>query len=188
MKSIRELVDMARAKPGALNYASVGVGSGAHLAMEMFLHTARIKLNHVPFKGSPPGHLALLAGEIPLMVDGLPAALPQIKGGKIRGLAVTSVQRQVFLPDVPTIAESGYPGFDAIAWAGLVAPAKAPAAVLDKLNSEIGRILKTPEARDLLAANAFNVVGGTRAQFGAVIKSEIAKWTKIIREANIQVE
>ena len=188
MKSVRELVDMAKAKPGGINYASVGVGSGAHLAMEMFLYTARIKLNHVPFKGSPPAHMALLAGEIPLMVDGLPAALPQIKAGKLRGLAVTSVQRQVFLPEVPTIAESGYPGFDAIAWAGLVAPAKTPAPVLEKLNRELDRILKTSEARDVLAPNAFNVMGGTREQFGTFMRAEISKWTKIIKAANVQVE
>ena len=188
VKSIKELVASARAKPGGLNYASVGVGSGAHLVMEMFLHTAKIKLNHVPFKGSPPAHLALLAGEIPLMVDGLPAALPQIKAGKIRGLAVTSAQRQVFLPDVPTIAESGYPGFDAVAWTGLIAPARTPAPILDKLNAEINRVLKTSEARELLAANAFNVVGGSREQARAFLKAEIAKWTKIIREGNIKVE
>ena len=188
VKSIKELVAAARAKPGALNYASVGVGSGSHLAMEMFLYTAKIKLNHVPFKGSPPAHIALLAGEIPLMVDGLPASLPQIKAGKIRGLAVTSLQRQVFLPDVPTVAESGYPGFDAIAWTGLIAPAKTPVHVLDRVNADINRILKTPEARDLLLSNAFNVVGGTREQARAFLKSEISKWTKIIKDANIQAE
>ncbi len=188
VRTIRDLVETAKAKPGELNYASVGIGSGAHLAMEMFLYTAKIKLNHVPFKGSPPAYIALIAGEIPLMVDGLPAALPQIKAGKLRGLAVTTAQRQVFLPDVPTIAESGYPGFDYVAWTGLIAPAKVPAPILDKLNSEMNRILKTPEAKELLAANAFNVIGGTREEYGAFIQAEIVKFTKIIKEANIRIE
>jgi tripartite-type tricarboxylate transporter receptor subunit TctC len=188
VRSVKDLVEAAKAKPGAMNYASVGVGSGAHLAMEMFLHAAKVKLNHVPFKGSPPAYLALLAGEIPLMVDGLPAALPQIKAGKLRGLAVTSLHRQAFLPDVQTVAESGYPGFDVIAWTGLVAPAKTPAPILDKLNSEVNRIIKTPEARELLASNAFNVVGGTREEYAAFIKSEIAKFGRVIKEANIRLE
>ena len=188
VRTIKELVEMAKAKPGALNYASVGVGSGAHLVMEMFTSAAKIKLNHIPFKGSPPAYIALFGGEIPLMMDGLPAALPQIKTGKLRGLAVSSIQRQVFLPDVPTIAESGYPGFDALAWTGLVAPAKAPAPILDKINGEVNRILKTAEAKELLASNAFNVIGGTREQYGKFIQAEIVKWTKIIKEANIKVE
>ena len=122
------------------------------------------------------------------MVDGLPAALPQIKSGKLRGLAVTTVQRQVFVPDIPTVAESGYPGFDAAAWTGLIAPAKTPAPILDKLNSELNRILKTPEARELFAANAFNVVGGTREEYRAFIRAETLKWARIIKDANIQAE
>jgi len=187
-RSIKDVIEGARSNSAGFNYASVGVGSGAHLAMEMFLHVANIKLNHVPFKGSPPAYLALIAGEIPLMVDGLPAALPQIKAGKLRGLAVTSLQRQVFLPDVPTVAESGFPGFDVIAWTGVIAPAKTPAPILDKLNGEFNKIIRTPEARELLAANAFNVVGGTREEYGAFVKSEIAKFTKVIRDANIRIE
>jgi len=187
-RTVTDVISMAKAKPSELNYASVGPGTVTHLTMEMLESAARIKLNHVPFKGSPPAYIAMFSGEIQVMFDGMPAAIPQIKAGKLRAIAVSTLQRQVFLPDVPAVAESGLPGFEAVGWTGLIAPARTPAPILDKLNHEVNRILNTEDAKQLLAANAFNIAGGTRQQYAAFIKSEIVKWTKIIKDAGIRVE
>jgi len=187
-KTVSDLISMAKAKPNELNYASVGLGTVTHLTMEMLESAAGIRLNHVPFKGSPPAYIAMLSGEIQVMFDGMPAAIPQIKAGKLRAIAVSTLQRQVFLPDVPSVAESGLSGFEAVGWTGLIAPAKTPAPILDKINREVNRILKTDDAKQLLAANAFNVAGGTRQQYADFIKSEIIKWSRIIKDARIRVE
>jgi len=180
-KTVKDLVAAAKAKPGALNYASLGSGSTSHLTMEMFKSAAGIKMNHVPYKGSPAAHADLMGGQVPVMFDAIPAVLPHIKSGKLKGLGIGTLVRSPFLPDVPTIAESGYPGFEAVGWIGIVAPAKTPPAILDKLNSEIVNMLKDPQVKQRLDTLAFTPAGGTRAEFAAFIKSEIAKWGKAVQ-------
>ena len=187
-KSVKDLVAAAKARPGELNFASLGSGSTSHLTMEMFMSAAGIKLNHIPFKGSPAAHAELLGGQVPLMFDAIPAALPQIKAGKLRGLGIASKTRSPFLPELPTIAESGYPGFEAVGWIGIVAPAKTPDAILGKLNQEILRILQAPDVKERLAALAFTPVGDTRKEFAAFIKSEIAMWGKAIRDSGAKAD
>ena len=187
-KSVKELVAAAKVKPGSINYASLGSGSTSHLTMEMFMSAAGIKLNHVPYKGSPAAHLDVIAGQVPVMFDAIPAVLPQIKAGKLRGLGIGTSARSPFLPDLPTIAEQGYPGFEAVGWIGIVAPAKTPAAILDKLNAEIVRALKAPDVKQRLDALAATPAGGTRAEFAAFIKSEIAKWGKAVKESGAKAD
>lgn len=187
-KTVTEVVDMAKRKPGAMNYASVGPGTATHLTMEMLQSFAKIKLNHIPFKGSPAAHIELMGGQVHVMFDGLPAALPHIRSGKLRGIAVSTAQRQQFAPDLPTVAEAGYPGFDATGWAGIVAPAKTPAPILDKLNREIVRIINMPETKERLSGMGFNPVGDTRAQYAEFIKAEIAKWSRVVKEAGVKVD
>jgi tripartite-type tricarboxylate transporter receptor subunit TctC len=187
-KSVKELVAVAKAKPGQINFASLGSGSTSHLTMEMFKSAAGIALNHVPYKGSPQAHAELLGGNIPLMFDAIPAVLPHVKAGRLRGLGIATLARSQFLPELPTIAESGYPGFEAVGWIGIVAPAKTPDAVLDKLNREIVRILQAPDVKERLAQLAFTPVGNTRKDYAAFIKAEIAKWGKAVHDSGAKAD
>jgi tripartite-type tricarboxylate transporter receptor subunit TctC len=187
-KTVKELVAAAKAKAGGLNYASLGGGSTSHLTMEMFKSAAGIQLAHVPYKGSPAAHADVMTGQVPIMFDAIPAVLPHVKSGKLRGLGIGTLKRSPFLPELPTIAESGYPGFEAVGWIGIVAPAKTPEAVLDKLNAEIVRMLQQPDVKQRLDALAFTPVGGTRTEFAAFIKSEIAKWGKAVKESGAKAD
>jgi tripartite-type tricarboxylate transporter receptor subunit TctC len=187
-KSAKELVATAKAKPGALNYASLGSGSTSHLTMEMFMSAAGIKMTHVPYKGSPPAHTDLMGGLVPVMFDAIPAVLPHLKSGKLRGLGIATLKRSPFAPDLPTIAEQGYPGFEAVGWIGIAAPAKTPEPVLDRLNGAIVKMLKEPDVLERLNTLAFSPVGDSRAQFAAFIKSEIAKWGKAVKESGAKAE
>jgi tripartite-type tricarboxylate transporter receptor subunit TctC len=187
-KTVKEFVAAAKDKPGQINYASLGAGSTSHLTMEMFRSTADIKLNHVPFKGSADAHTQLIGGQIPAMFDAIPATLPHIKSGKLRGLGIATLKRSQFLPDLPTIAESGYAGFEAVGWIGIAAPAKTPAEILDKLNAEMVKIINQPDVQERLAALAFTPVGDTRAQFAAYMEAEIAKWGKAVKESGAKAD
>jgi tripartite-type tricarboxylate transporter receptor subunit TctC len=187
-KTVKEFVAAAKDKPGQINYASLGSGSTSHLTMEIFRATAGIKLNHVPFKGSADAHTQLIGGQIPVMFDAIPAVLPHVKSGKLRGLGIATLKRSPYAPDLPTIAESGYPGFEAVGWIGIAAPAKTPPAILDKLNAEMVKILGQPDVKDRLATLAFTPVGDTRTQFAAYIKSEIAKWGKAVKESGAKAD
>lgn len=187
-KSAKDLVAAARAKPGALNYGSLGSGSTSHLTMEMFRSAAAIQLNHIPYKGSPAAHADLMGGQVPFMFDAIPAVLPHVKSGKLKGLGIATLVRSPFLPDLPTIAESGFPGFEAVGWIGIVAPARTPDAILDKLNAEIVRMLKHPDVRERLNTLAFTPVGNSRADYAAFIKSEIAKWGKAVKDSGAKAD
>ena len=187
-KTVKEFVAAAKDKPGQINYASLGSGSTSHLTMEMFRAAAGIKLNHVPFKGSADAHTQLIGGQIPVMSDAIPAVRPHIQSGKLRGLGIATLKRSPFLPDLPTIAESGFPNFEAVGWIGIAAPAKTPATVLDKLNAEMKRILAEPDVRERLQTLAFTPVGDNRDQFAAYIKSEIEKWGKAVRESGAKAD
>jgi tripartite-type tricarboxylate transporter receptor subunit TctC len=187
-RSVKELAALAKEQPGQVNYASLGSGSTSHLTMEMFRSAAGIRLNHIPYKGSPAAHAELFSGQIPVMFDAIPAVLPHVKSGRLRGLGIATLKRSPYLPEVPTIAESGYPGFEAVGWIGIAAPARTPAPVLDRLNAEIVRIINTPEMKERLATLAFTPVGDTREQFARFIKAEIAKWGKAVRESGAKAE
>jgi tripartite-type tricarboxylate transporter receptor subunit TctC len=187
-KSVKEFVAAAKDKPGQINYASLGNGSTSHLTMEMFRYAADIRINHVPFKGSAEAHTQLIGGQIPVMFDAIPATLPHIKSGRLRGLGIATLKRSQFLPDLPTIAESGYAGFEAVGWIGIAAPAKTPAAILDKLNAEMVKIINEPDVKERLATLAFTPVGDSRAQFAAFIKSEIAKWGKAVKDSGAKAD
>ncbi|MDB5863662.1 MAG: hypothetical protein JWO70_1468 [Betaproteobacteria bacterium] len=187
-RSVKDLVAAAKAKPGAITFASLGSGSTSHLTAEMFRSAAGIRLNHIPYKGSPAAHGDVMTGQVAIMFDAIPATLPHIKSGRLRGLGIGTQTRSPLLPELPTIAEAGYPGFEAVGWIGLVAPAKTPTAILDKLNAEIVRMQKEPDVKERLNALAFTPVAGTRAEFAAFMKSEIAKWGQAVRESGAKAE
>ena len=187
-KTVKEFVAAARDKPGQLGYASLGIGSTSHLTMEMFRAAADIRLNHVPFKGSVEAVTQVIGGQVPAIFDAIPSTLPHIKSGRLRALGITTLNRSQLLPDLPTIAESGYPGFEAVGWIGLAAPAKTPAPILDKLNAEVIKFVNQPEGKERLAALAFIPLGNTREQSAAFIKSEIVKWGKAVKDSGARVE
>ncbi len=186
-KNLAELMALAKKEPGKLNYASLGNGTAAHLGMEMLKSEAGVDITHVPYKGSAPAVSDLLAGQVQMMVDGLPSALPHIKAGKLRAIALTSLHRAPSLPDLPTIAET-YPGFYADAWSGLFAPKGTPQPVVDKLSAEVQRILKLPDVREKLAALGAEPVGSTQAEFTAHVKREIDKWAKVVKTSGAKVD
>ncbi len=184
IKSVADLLALARTKP--VNYASAGDGSPEHTAAELFKGLAKIDMTHVPYKGGAPSALALISGEIQVGFNTAPVAVPHIKSGKMRALAVTSARRNPALPDVPSVAEAGVPGYDMILWYGAVMPARTPAAAVSRLNGEINKALKLQDVQQRLAALGADPVGGSAAEFGAYIKSEIIKYTKVVREAKMQ--
>jgi len=187
-QTLKDFVAAAKARPGAIDYGSLGNGSTSHLTMEAFQAVAGIKLNHVPFKGAAEAQAQIIGGNIAAMSDTIPGLLAHLKSGRLRALGVASAQRSPFAPDVPSVAEQGYPGFESVGWIGLAAPAKTPAAILDRLNAEITKMLASPEVKERLAALAFMPVGGSREQFGAFMKAEIAKWSKLAKETGAKAD
>ena len=186
VRNVKELIAYAKSKPGQLNYASSGTGGSQHLAGELLKSMAGIDITHVPYKGSPPALVDVIAGRVPLMSSTMPPALPQIKSGKVRAIAVTSAKRSPALPDVPTVAESGLPGYEAIAWQGLVAPAGTPKPVISRLNAEFVNALKQPEIVAKLNEQGFETVASTPEWFAQYTRTEIAKWSKVIKGAGIK--
>jgi len=187
-KDVREFIAYAKANPGKLNYGSPGNGSTAHLSMELFKSMTGIQMGHIPYKGSAGVLADLIGGQIVATMDNMPPYLPQVKAGKIRALAVSPAKRSAAAPDIPTVAESGVPGYDSGAWFGLVAPAHTPKDVVNKLSRETARILQLADVRARLTDLGAEPVGGTPEQFAAHIKSEIAKWAKVIKEANVELQ
>jgi tripartite-type tricarboxylate transporter receptor subunit TctC len=187
-KSVQELVAYAKANPGKLNYASVGNGSSSHLTMELLRTTAGIDVVHVPFNGSPPAVTATVQGETQMMFAVMQPLQAHIQAGKLRALAVTTAKRFPLLPDLPTIAESGFPAFEALAWNGVLVPAGTPQPVVQRLNTEINAILKDPAVKSTLNAQGFELVGGTPQDFGSLIKSESDKWAPVIRKTGAKID
>jgi tripartite-type tricarboxylate transporter receptor subunit TctC len=185
---LRQLVDYAKRNPDKLSYGSVGAGSASHLTMELLKSQAGIALVHVPYRGFPPLVQDLLAGNIQASFAIVPAVLPQIKAGKLKGLAVTSAARSALAPEIPTVAEQGLPSFDATAWIGLLAPGALPPEIAARLSEETQRAMRAPEVRELLGRQGFDVVGGTPGQFAAFIKSETEKWTRIVKATGARAE
>ena len=187
VKSVRELIALAKARPGQLNYSSAGSGTSPHLSMELFRLMAGITLTHVPYKGTGPATVDLVAGQVQLSMPNVLTALPQIKGGKLRGLGVTSAKRATGLPDIPAIAET-VPGYEAIQWYGLLAPAGTPREIVNKVQAETARILVLPEVKARLAADGADAVGNRPEEFAAYIRTEIAKWGKVVKAGGIKLE
>jgi tripartite-type tricarboxylate transporter receptor subunit TctC len=186
--SVQELIAYAKANPGQLHYASGGNGSAQHVPMEMFKQIAGIDLVHVPYKGLGPAFNDVLAGQIPIMFAGLSNTPPHIRAGRIRALAIGSAKRSAAMPDVPTMQEAGVPGFDYSAWAGLLAPAGTPPAIVQKLNADWAKVVAMPEVRDKLVALGFELTPTSPAEFGEMIRREMAKVAKVVKDANIRVD
>src|SRR3982751_201730 len=178
-KTLKDLVDDAKKHPGEIAYGSLGTGSTSHLTMEAFQKEAGIKLNHIPFKGGAEAQTQIIGGAFPVMSDTITGVRTQVMGGKLRPLGVAILQRSPYIPDVPTIAEQGFKGFESVGWIGLCAPAKTPAAILDRLNAELRKMLQDPAVKERLDQLAFTPVGDSRSEFASWVKNEIAKWSKV---------
>ena len=187
-KTVQELIALAKARPGALNYASSGNGSTVQLASEMFKTMAGVNLRHVPFNGSAPAVVQTVAGETQVMFPAMPAALQQARSGRLRALAVTSSKRVAAAPELPTVAESGVPGFDIGIWNGLVAPTGTPRPVLDRLYAELTQILAAAEVRQSFANIGAEVMSSSPAGFAALIKEELAKYAKVVKDADVRID
>ena len=187
-KTVRELVEQARAHPGQLGYASLGVGSTNQLTTVRFASTVGIDLIHVPFKGSAEAATQVIGGTVPMMFDALPAVLTPVRAGKLRALALSSAKRSPLVPDVPTLAEAGYPGIEALGWIGMAAPAGTPTAIIDRLNHEIAAILHDPEVRPRLEEMGFTPLGDSPQASRKFIEDEIVKWGKAVRDSGAKVE
>jgi tripartite-type tricarboxylate transporter receptor subunit TctC len=187
-KTFVEFIALARAKPGTLNYASTGIGSASHLAGEMLKQRANVDIVHIPYKGGGPAMIDLLAGRITGYYSTPSTAGPHIDTGKLRALAVTSLTRSPALPNVPTIAESGFPGFEATNWYAFVAPGKTPKGILDRWNTELLKVLNSPDVREQLNKHGLTPMPGTREELAATIKRESAMWEKVIKDGKITAE
>ncbi|HEX9193308.1 MAG TPA: tripartite tricarboxylate transporter substrate binding protein [Burkholderiales bacterium] len=188
VKSVAELIAYAKQRPGQLNFASAGIGTSPQMSVELLKSMAGIDMVHIPYKGTSPGVVDLLAGQVTVMTPNVLTALPHIKAGKLRALAVTSAKRSEALPDTPTIAEAGLPGYDSTQWYGVLAPAGTPHEIVTRLHAEIVRALRLPDLRERLAADGAEAVGSTPEEFAAFIQSEIEKWTAVAKSAGIRPE
>ncbi|HSV81839.1 MAG TPA: tripartite tricarboxylate transporter substrate binding protein [Ramlibacter sp.] len=186
--NVKELIELAKSKPGTLNYASGGVGSPSHLAMEVLRSTAGISITHVPFKGGNELLTALVGGQVQMTPTGMLIGLPLVKSGRVKPLAVTGSKRVAIAPEVPTVAESGVPGYAVTGWWGLLAPAGTPPAIVARLNRELVKVLNTPDVRDKLRTDGIEGGGGTPEEFDAFIKRELVKWGKAVKESGAKVE
>lgn len=188
VSNVQEFIAYAKNHPGKLNYGSTGSGSSNHLSMELFMKMTGTKLAHIPYKGSAPAVTALLGGEIDALFDNVPNVLPQIKAGKMKVIGVSGLERSFLLPDVPTVAEQGVPGYEVNVWFGMQVPAGTPKPVVEKLNHDIVQVLKEPDVVSRFRNQGVAVVASTPEDFAKLVHSEIAKWTQLIREAHIQIQ
>ena len=188
VKSVKDLVALAKARPGQLAYASSGNGSGGHLAAELMKSLAKIDLVHIPYKGGGPALVDVLAGQVQILFAPPASSAQHIQAGKLRSLGVTTAKRSASLPDVPTLAEAGVPGYDSGVWYGVLAPLHTPRDIVMRHHAEIVKALGAPDYRKLLVANAIDPIGSSPEELGKFVRSEIAKWAKVIREAKVQVD
>jgi tripartite-type tricarboxylate transporter receptor subunit TctC len=188
VRNVRELLALARAKPGMLNYASSGSGTVTHLAGELFKMLGRVNIVHIPFKGGAPALTALMSGEVQMSYENSLIVLPHIRAGKLRALAVTGAQRSKLMPELPTIAEAGLPGYAASGWYGFVVPAAVPKDIVGRLNADITRILHMPDVVERLSSQGAEPVGDTAEQFGAFIRTEIDKWSGLVKTAKMKAD
>jgi tripartite-type tricarboxylate transporter receptor subunit TctC len=188
VKSVQDLIALAKAKPGELNLGSAGTGTGTHLSAELFKSMTGVQWVHVPYKGGGPSVTALLGGQVHLSFASIPSVMLHVRSGKLRGVAVTTVKRSPAIPEIPTIAESGVPGYDHGPWNGMFAPAKTSRAIVGRLNAHVAKVVHSPEARKVLNQEGAEPVGNSPEAFGAIVKSETVKWAKVAKAAGIQPE
>jgi tripartite-type tricarboxylate transporter receptor subunit TctC len=186
--SVQELIAYAKKNPGKLNYASAGSGTGGHVAGELFKSMAGLDVQHVPYKGATPAVTDLLGGRVDFFFDGMPSALPHVQAGKLRVLAITTKTRSATIPNVPTVAEAGLPGFEVSLWLGFMAPAGTPADIVDKLNKEINSAVASAAVRERFSKLGLEPLSGTPQEFGALIRSETAKWAEMIKKSGARVD
>jgi tripartite-type tricarboxylate transporter receptor subunit TctC len=182
VKNLKELITLAKAKPGELAYASAGNGTSLHLAAALLQSMAQIRLNHIPYKGSGPAEVDLIAGQVQIIFDPIASALPQIRAGKMRAIAITTAQRSALLPNVPTMAEAGLPGYDSAAWFGFFAPANTPVAIIEKLNAEIVAVLKQKVVQEKLVGLGVEAIGTPVKDLATLMLTDFAKWEKVFRD------
>jgi len=187
-KTVKELIEMAKAKPGSISYASVGNGSPGHLAGAMMASDAGVDMTHIPYRGGGPAVTDVMAGQVPLLWVSIPAAAQFVKAGKLRALAVSTVKRSAVFPDVPTMVESGFKGFEVDSWYAMFVPAKTPQAIIDRINKATVNVLAQPDVKEKLLGQGAEAVGDSPAQLSGVVKKEIAKWKQVVKSANIKVD
>jgi len=188
VNSVAELINLAKARPGELNYGSGGSATSSHLAVELFKILAGVNMSHVPYKGGPIATIDLIGGQIQLMIAQLAAAYPFVKSGKVRALAVTSLERSAAVPDIPTVSEAGVRGYDITIWFGALAPAQLPKDLAERLSSELALALKSRDIAQRLAGQGLDLQGSSPDQFDTFLRNEIAKWSRVIKAANIKAE
>lgn len=187
-RNLKEFIALARSRPGQINFASAGVGTSPHLSMELFLVMTGVKMLHVPYKGSGPGVTDLIAGHVPVMMPNMLSAQPHIKSGRLRALGVTGIKRAPGADDIPTIAEAGVPGYEAVQWYGVLAPAATPRDIITKLHAGVVRALQNPEVRQRLLNDGAEPVGSSPEEFSTYLRAETVKWAKVIQAAGIKPE
>jgi tripartite-type tricarboxylate transporter receptor subunit TctC len=188
VKTVKELIAFAKARPGQMNYASAGTGTYPHMTMELFNSSAGLKMQHIPYKGTAPAMVDLLAGHVTVMASTILTGMPQIRAGRLRPLGITSLKRSAAAPDIPTVAEAGLPGFESVQWYGAAVPAQTPKDIVARLHTEMVRVLQIPEIRDRFVADGTDPVGNSPEEFGRYIRDEIVKWTKVARDAGMKQE
>jgi tripartite-type tricarboxylate transporter receptor subunit TctC len=186
-KNVKELIELAKAKPGSVNFGSAGIGSQTHMAAENFVDAARINATHIPYKGEAPALADLIAGQVQFVVANIAPATPHVNGGTIRALAVTSATRSPLLPDVPTVAESGVPGFENLGWFGILVPAGTPQAIVNKMHADTVKVLDRKEMRDRLTGQGMMPVGNTPAAFATAIQEESKRWEQVVKSRGLKV-
>lgn len=187
-KNVQELIALAKAKPGAISYGSAGSGTSHHMAAELFKSMAKVDLQHIPYKGGGPMMNDLIGGQVNLAFETAASATPQIKAAKVKPLAITTAKRSPALPEVPTVAESGLPGYEVLTWYGLLAPAKTPKEIISRLHTEVSKILQTPDIKERLAGISSEPGGNTPEEFAKVIRQETVKWAKVVKDSGATVD
>lgn len=187
-RSVKEFLDLAKSRAGALNYSSSGTGTITHLASAMMSTQTGIQTQHIPYKGSAPGLVDLVAGQTQFMIDTMNTVLPYMRENRLRGLAVTGSKRSALMPELPTLAESGMPGFEAAAWQGVVVPTGTPADIIQKLNAEVNKALANPDVRSRLAAQGADILGGSPAEYAAYLRAEMPRWAKAVKDSGAKAE
>src|SRR5688572_16593818 len=186
--TLAEFIALAKKQPGKLAYGTSGNGSVMHVASQYFLDTAGIKVLHVPYKGTGPALQDTIGGQVQLIFGAIPATLPHVKNGRLRALAVTSAKRVSAAPELPTVIEAGYPGYEVINWHGLIGPKGLPGDIVERLNREVNELIKGDEMKKVLAADGLEPAGGTPAQFAEILRSEAARWAKVVKQSGIKIE
>jgi tripartite-type tricarboxylate transporter receptor subunit TctC len=188
VKSVKELIAFARARPGEMNYASAGTGTYPHMTMELFLSMANLKMVHIPYKGTAPAMIDMLAGHTAVMAATILTGMPQVRAQRLRALGISSLKRTAAAPEIPTIAEAGLPGFESLQWYGMLAPANTPREIVTRLHGDMTAILQQPDIRQRFINDGADPVGNTPDEFARSIQSELAKWAKVARNAGIRQE